>query len=154
MRQTNINWIKANAYNLHLLTDLIKRVHDATEQTGIVYYGWVTDDPAEDGIISMVGMVSAGDLPPDPVFLYTETILQDHLARIRSAVMGLGVHVLPEPGTFVMATVTTPFCARGSVGEVIEERAPNWPASFSVKWQHSGKISYLADDEYVKVTMQ
>ena len=152
MNQTNIKWIKANAYNLQLLSDLIKRVHDATEQSGIVYRGWITDQPEENGIINLSGIVSEGEMNVRPYFFYTEAVLLEQESRIRAEINGELVRPAPVPGTKIMATITTDCATRGFIGVVTQGQPQSWPNLFSVEWTHNGKIAFLRPDEYVPVS--
>lgn len=153
MRQTNVKWMKSNLYNAEMLEALLHQVQEATEQTGMLYRGWVSDIALEDGIIAMTGMVSEADGGAGLEFTYTAAELLTEHRRMVLYSNGTAVQLPPAPGATIMATTRREMHNRGDVGVVQKEQTAYWPEVFAVVWANTGKLSYVNVDEYTPVVM-
>lgn len=153
MKQSNIKWIQPNMYNWEELSKLVAEVKAVTKSYDQPYLGWISEQYQEDGMVREYGVVPDDDTNRNVPFMYNLPELEAILEHHHLVVTGEFQVSAPDAGVAVVASITNEWHKRGDVGIVIEDRTDYWPASFGVKWERTGKISYVTQHEVMVVTV-
>lgn len=143
MIQVPISYITPNPYNIEHIEALIFKMMYATEHSGQLFYGWVSDSATENGIIQETGIIQYSPIAHLPANVYDVAELQAVIKMMLLVGQADYLSESVEVGDAVLATITTEFQSRGDTGVIVQDEGnAYWPITFPVRWNRTNKISY------------